>query len=118
MFTLMACVQKQLSLHRKLYVAFIDFEKCFDSINRNLLWSVLVKNGITGKFLRCLKSMYLSVKARVRAGAKLTDLINCSLGVKQGDSCSPVLFSIFINELAVEVIRNGKHGVNFLVDLF
>ena len=118
MFTLMACVQKQLSLHNKLYVAFIDFEKCFDSINRNLLWPVLLKNGIKGKLFRCLRSMYVSVKARVRSGVKLTEVIKCSLGVKQGDSCSPVLFSIFINELAVEVIRQGKHGVNFLIDAF
>jgi hypothetical protein len=62
--------------------------------------------------------MYLSVKAKVRSGAKLTEVIQCSLGVKQGDSCSPVLFSIFINELAIEVIKEGKHGVNFLVDAF
>ena len=36
-FTLLACVQKQFAANRKLYVAFIDFEKAFDSINRNLL---------------------------------------------------------------------------------
>jgi CRISPR/Cas system-associated protein endoribonuclease Cas2 len=118
MFTLLACVQKQLSLHRKLYVAFIDFEKCFDSINRNLLWPILFKQEIKGKLYRCIKSMYVNVKARVRSGSKLTDLINCSSGVKQGDSCSPVLFSIFINELAIEVIRQGKHGVTFMVDVF
>ena len=35
MFTLLVIVQKQLSLNRKLYVAFIDFEKAFDSISRN-----------------------------------------------------------------------------------
>jgi hypothetical protein len=118
MFTLMACVQKQLSLHRKLYVAFIDFEKCFDSINRNLLWPILFKQEIKGKLYRCIKSMYFNVKARVSSGSKLTDLINCSSGVKQGDSCSPILFSIFINELAIEVIRQGKHGVTFMVDVF
>jgi hypothetical protein len=38
--------------------------------------------------------------------------------VKQGDVCSPVLFSLFINELAVEVIRNGRHGVNMSLDAF
>ena len=42
-FTLLAIVQKQLSLNRKLYVAFIDFEKAFDSISRKLLWPFLQK---------------------------------------------------------------------------
>ena len=33
-FTLMACIQKQLLRHRKLYVAFIDFKKAFDTVCR------------------------------------------------------------------------------------
>ena len=115
-FTLLACVQKQFNNNRKLYVAFIDFEKCFDTINRNLLWPILIKNGIKGKLFRCIRSMYFSVKARIRCGDSLTDQIHCTLGVKQGDNCSPVLFSLFINELALEVIRNGRHGASFLLD--
>ena len=52
MFTLLVLVQKQFSLNRKVYVAFIEF-----SINRKLLWSVLLKNGVNGKLYRCIKSM-------------------------------------------------------------
>ena len=37
MFTLMAMIQKQFALNRKLYVAFVDFDKAFDSISRKLL---------------------------------------------------------------------------------
>ena len=119
LFTLLACVQKQFNKNRKLYVAFIDFEKCFDSINRNLLWPILLKNGIKGKLYRCVQSMYTSVKARIRCnGAKLSLPIMCTAGVRQGDVCSPVLFTLFINELALDVIRNGRHGVTFLLDAF
>ena len=42
-FTLLAIAQKQLSLNRKLYVAFIDFQKACDSISRKLLWPILQK---------------------------------------------------------------------------
>ena len=61
--------------------------------------------------------MYNNVKARVRSGAKLTDYVNCTRGVKQGDVCSPVLFSLFINELALEVIENGRHGATLTPDV-
>ena len=118
MFTLLALVQKQLSLGRKLNVAFIDFEKAFDSVNRRLLWPVLIRNGIKGKLYKCIKSMYDCVKVKIRSGFKLTQYINCTYGVKQGDVCSPVLFSLFINELAVEVIRNGRHGARFSINNF
>jgi hypothetical protein len=118
MFTLLASVQKQFSSNRKLYVAFIDFEKCFDSINRNLLWPILLKNNIKGKCFRCIRSMYYSVKARVRSGSELSDVITCSLGVKQGCICSPILFSLFINELALKVISKGRHGLTLSLDAF
>ena len=41
--------------------------------------------------------------------------------MKQADVCSPVLLSLFINELAVEIINRGKHGsllTQSLVELF
>ena len=120
-FTLLAIVQKQLSLNRKLYVAFIDFEKAFDSISRKLLWPILQKQGIRGKLFRCVKSMYNVVKARVRDGASLTESIHCLRGVKQGDVCSPILFSLFINELTLDIIKGGKHGAilkSTLVEIF
>ena len=118
LFTLLGCIVKQFSANRKLYVAFIDFEKCFDTINRNLLWPVLLKCGMHGKMFSCLKSMYLSVKARVRGSKGLTQTILCTSGVKQGDVVSPIIFSLFINELANEIIRAGRHGVTFPADAF
>ena len=118
LFTLLACVQKQFLNNRKLYVAFIDFEKCFDSINRKLLWSVLFNNGIKGKLLCCVKSMYICVKTRVRCAKELSKPIFCSAGVKQGDTCSPILCSLFLNELALDVIKQGRHGISFLNDAF
>ena len=43
MFALLALIQKQFSLNRKMSVAFIDFGKAFNSINRKLLWAILLK---------------------------------------------------------------------------
>ena len=121
-FTLMACVQKRFcnTNKRKLYVAFIDFRKCFDTINRNILWPILKKSGIKGKLFNCIRSMYEKVLARVRSRQDtLTEHINCTLGVKQGDICSPILFSLYINELAIDLIENGRHGVFFdMYELF
>ena len=97
-FTLLALIQKQLLRHRKLYVAFIDFRKAFDTISRTKLWTVLHRNGIA----IALQSMYAIVKARVRAegggggggGGELTDVFLCPRGLKQGEVCSPVLFFV------------------------
>ena len=46
----------------------------------------------------------------MRDGASLTASIYCSRGVKQGDVCSPILFPLFVNELVLVFINEGKHG--------
>ena len=61
--------------------------------------------------------MYAIVKARVRAGWELTDVFLCPRGLKQGEVCSPVLFSLFINELTKDITESGKHGIQLAPDL-
>ena len=35
----------------------------------------------------------------------------------QGEVCSPVLFSLLINELTKDITENGKHGIQLSPDL-
>ena len=41
-----------------------------------------------------------------------------SLSLSLSHVCSPILFCLFINELALEVIDKGRHGVGFMFDAF
>ena len=116
-FTLYALAQKQLVRHKKLYVAFIDFRKAFDGITRNKLWSILRKNGLNGKMFNAIKSMYEIVRTKVRVRGDYTDSFLCPRGLKQGETCSPVIFSLFINELTKDILENGKHGLQLTPDL-
>ena len=118
LFTLVALIQKQLCNHRKLYVAFIDFRKL-------ILWSVpncgTFYENVKGKMYQAIVCMYKVVKAKVRSGSDLTDSFMCPRGLKQGDICSPILFSMFIDELANEIMKRGRHGIQltpYLVQIF
>ena len=46
----------------------------------------------------------------------MTDFFTCPKGLKQGEITSPLLFSLFISEIADDIIRKGKHGVQLLPD--
>ena len=78
----------------------------------------MLKSGIKGKLFRCIKSMYSNVKARVRCGNKRTAYVDGTAGMKQGDVCSPILFSLFINKLALQVAEKGRHAACFMADAF
>ena len=107
-------VQKYLLKHTKLYVAFVDFKKAFDSVNRNALWSVLRKNGVNGKLYMVLRGIYNLVVACARDKCSYSDYFARPGGVKQGCLPTPLVFSFLINELAIDVSKTGKHGIQLI----
>ena len=101
--------------HRsKLYVAFIDYSKAFDTVNRNKLWEVLADLGVSTKFLNMLKAIYSRVQGCVRHGAHTSDVFDCPLGLRQGCVLSPILFSLLINVVANEINRHGRQGYQLM----
>ena len=98
----------------KLYVAFIDYRKAFDTVDRNILFQILEKQGVSTKFLNMLKAVYKIVKVVIRCGKEFTNKIYCPLGVKQGCLLSPLLFSLLITEVAKKVAEKGRAGYQFI----
>ena len=84
---------------KKLYCVFIDFSKAFDSIWHTGLWHKLLKQDITGKFLKIVQSMYSNIKSCVSLKNTKSDFFYSNCGVRQGENLSPVLFSLFLNDL-------------------
>ena len=99
------------------FLAFIDFQKAFDSVDRNLLLYKLSKIGISGHFYKAISSLYSNPRSRVILNEYETDYFDCPIGVKQGDCLSPTLFAIFINDLA-EIIKNSGVGLDLDQDTF
>ena len=87
-------------------------KKAFDSVYRNALWLKLFKLGVNGKMLRIVKAMYSSVKCRVRHLNTYSDFFEVAVGLKQGETMSPVLFSLFIEDLEMYLQTKPDSGIN------
>ena len=59
--------------------------------------------GIRGKMWRVIKKMYEESKSMVFLDGERSEAFNVEQGVAQGCSLSPILFSVFINDLLKEV---------------
>ena len=57
-YVLQFIIELYQSVHRRVYCAFIDYRKAFDSINRPLIWQKLVSHNINGKLLNVVKNVY------------------------------------------------------------
>ena len=98
-FILQNLIQKRLNNKKRLYCAFIDLQRAFDSVYRNALWYKLIKYGVDGKLLKLLRSMYSAVKSCVRHLNTLSDFFSSDIGLFQGEIMSPILFSFFLNDI-------------------
>ena len=99
-FTLYAMSQKYTSKKKgRFYVVFIDFSKAFDSIPHLHLWYRLINQGIHGRLLNVLRSMYAKLRSCVLTQQGLTDFFQCFVGTRQGCMVSPLLFILYLNEL-------------------
>ena len=97
---------------RTLYCTFIDYRKAFDYVVHKNLWYKLLNIGISGKMLTVIQSMYSRARACVKSQTGLSDSFDCILGVRQGESLSPFLFAMFINDLESTLQTSGMLGLN------
>ena len=103
--------RQQLSSARPLYCAFVDLQKAFDSVQRPLLWRLLLNRGVPAPFVCAIESYYSEVKFSVETPAGLGPVASARLGVKQGCPLSPVLFGVFIEAL-LEDFLDCQHGLD------
>ena len=98
-FVLNAFIQKILNEKGRLFCAFIDLKRAFDSVYLNGLWFKPHKIGISTKMLRIINGMYNKVKSCVRGCYSYSDFFDCAVGLKRGEVISPMSFSLFIEDL-------------------
>ena len=102
------------------FLTFIDFQKAFDSVDRNFLLYKMLQIGITGQMYWAISSLYNNPRSRIILNDSETNYFDCPVGVKQGDCLSPTLFSIFINDIAEEIKQSNigvKVGEDLLVNI-
>ena len=89
------------------FTAFIDLKRCFNYVDRDMLLYKLLLHHIDGKFYNSIKSIYTSTVSAIRINNKLTEWFDCTTGVRQGCNLSPMLYSVFANDLVKEIYDLG-----------
>ena len=96
---------------RKVYASFVDFKRAFDSISHSLFWSKLSKIGLSKKMINIFKSLYEKANFTFRVNGEWSNPICVNRGVLQGESASPLLFNLFINDVTNFLRSKNIRGI-------
>ena len=100
MFVLRTLIEKYThDKNGKLYACFIDFHKAFDRVIHTLMLYKLRTIGVSGIVYNVIKNMYVNNNLCIKMKSGFTQFFPSTIGVRQGDTLSPDLFKVFINDL-------------------
>ena len=73
--------------------------------------------GISQKIDNMIRKMYDTVKVCVKSMISMSEFFKSYVRVKQGEPLSPLLFIIFINDMANDLLTTGRTSDSFLFNL-
>jgi hypothetical protein len=88
---------------KDLHMVFIDLEKAYDKIPRNVMWWALDKHKVPSKYVTLIKDMYNNVVTSVRTNDGSTDYFQIKIGLHQGSALSSYIFALVMDEVTKNI---------------
>jgi len=111
--TLRIIAEQTIEWSSPLYLLFVDFEKAFDSLDREAMWRILRHYCIPNKIINVLKVQYQGFTCQVLHGGTMTEHIEVKTGVRQGCLLSPLLFLVLLDWLSNNAYEGKRLGLQW-----
>ncbi|KAI8427328.1 hypothetical protein MSG28_001907 [Choristoneura fumiferana] len=96
--------------NKQYYMAFVDYNKAFDSLRHDFIWKTLKKQGVESKYIRIIKEIYRNSSAIVQL-ERQGEEFSIQRGVRQGDPLSPKIFTAVLENI-IQNIDWEDYGIN------
>ena len=92
-------------------LAFLDFEKAFDSVDHEFTFAMLHAVGIPNEFIKWTKLAFTNTQACVIVNGKKSAFFDLPGGGRQGDNLYPMIFAIVVQGLASLIATYDIQGI-------
>jgi len=102
-FSIRQLIEKYREQRKDLHMVFIDLEKAYDIVPRDLIWKVLDERNIPRGYIDAIRDMYEGSMTTIKTICGVTNEFPVTIGLHQGSSLSPYLFTLVIDELTKNI---------------
>ena len=100
-FTVKSTIKYFNMYNSPVYSCFLDASKAYDRVNHWTLFKKLLKRSISVIIVRILMFWYSNQNLCIKWGTQPSSFFTISNGVRQGGILSPVLFSIYMDDISL-----------------
>ena len=103
MFTIRQIIEKRREFRKDVAFGFVDLEKAFDTVPRELAFAVMRWMEVREAEVRMVEEMYKETTAVVRVERETSEQFGVGVGLRQGSALSPLLFMLVMNLISGKV---------------
>ena len=112
------CIDDTINLCNKLelpgMIISLDFEKAFDSISKQTIIDALKIFNFGPNFINLVETLIANSESCIQNNGNLSEWFPVNKGVRQGDCCSPLLFLLVVEIMAIKIRSCDKiSGLSF-----
>ena len=109
LLTTVLVIERSWEFKVPLWIAMVDFEKAFDTVEHEPLWRVLRSNSVPEHYIHLLAVLYSEQKGVVKTDVQSNEF-SISRGVKQGDPLSALLFIAIMQDCLGKLEKKWHHA--------
>jgi hypothetical protein len=118
-FLIRQLMERYQELKKDLHMIFIDLEKAYNKISRNIMWWTLEKKRVPTKYVTLIKDIYTNVESAL--SPYIFILVMDEITDIQGDTLWCMLFAndvVLIDESRIGVAEIRVLETNFRIEMF
>lgn len=103
MFVIRQIIQICLEYNKDVLILFIDFKKAYDSIYRESLINILNEFKFVKIIINLIAASFNYNNIKAKIGNVSSQLKRVTIGLRQGNALSPVLFNLVLEKVIQEI---------------
>nr|KAG5686712.1 hypothetical protein BaRGS_020238 [Batillaria attramentaria] len=111
--TMRIIIEQSLEWQTPLHSTFVDFQKAFDSVDREVIWKLMSHYGFPPKFVNIIRQLYEDATCQVIHDGKLTEPFTVRTGVRQGCILSPTIFLMVVDRVMMQATDGKRTGIQW-----